>query len=480
MDVNPSDDSDGEIDVGKIMATIRERISHKNLSRELMDGFESSAVPMQGYRKGGDFSGMDISDLSFISSNYDIHNRSYFISSHHPFLGMFLVKGRELVHGEIHRYTDPIISRQTDFNAELVRILEKYFFTFESLKQQIENGKSSLDRIKEDIDIGFQHIRDDVELRANEQKDLLDRSLGEAKRELSARIESIASDHQERFVRIDSQSRAYIDDQMRKIFLKVDDDIRKKAWLAGLLDDRINKGFSGAIDPGKNPTINYFEFEKIFRGSREEILEKQKEFVSYFNGCSRVLDIGCGRGEFLELLRDNGVGGIGVDIDPDMARYCRSRGLGVEQTDALTFLRKQEDQSLDGIFISQVVEHLEPLYLVALLNECFIKMKYDSRILIETVNPLSFVSFSNFYLDLTHWKPLHPETMKFLLISARFKDVDIRFVSDIAGDSKLKKIKTPSEMPDMTYEFVQTYNQNIDMLNLVLWGPMDYAAVGKK
>ena len=184
--------------------------------------------------------------------------------------------------------------------------------------------------------------------------------------------------------------------------------INAQTWLTHALEERYQKGLSQKIVPPaftSTKYMNYFLFEERFRGPQEEIKQRQLAFLPHFEKCSRVLDIGCGRGEFLEILKEHDIGGIGVDSDPDMVAYCRSRQLEVEHSDAIAYLETLEDESLDGIFIDQVVEHLEPDYLIRLLALCHQKMKSGYNIVVETVNPLSFVSFVNFYIDMTHKKP---------------------------------------------------------------------------
>ena len=105
----------------------------------------------------------------------------------------------------------------------------------------------------------------------------------------------------------------------------------------------------------------------------------------------------------------------GLNIDVNMIEFCQSKELRVNMMDAISFLEQVENNSLDGIFINQVVEDLEPGYLIKMLNLCYQKLMSDYFIIIETVNPLSFVSFVNFYINLSHTRPLHPETMRFLL-----------------------------------------------------------------
>jgi O-antigen chain-terminating methyltransferase len=253
--------------------------------------------------------------------------------------------------------------------------------------------------------------------------------------------------------------------------------------IAQRLEERIQKGFrqkSTVTESGSLPTTNYFLFEEQFRGTREDIKQRQLAFLPYFENCSRVLDIGCGRGEFLEILKEHAIGGIGVDSDPDMVAYCRSRQLEVEHSDALAYLETLEDKSLDGIFIDQVVEHLEPDYLIRLLVLCHQKMKFGYHIVVETVNPLSFVSFANFYIDLTHKRPVHPETLQYLVSAVGFRECEKKFFSPVSDYGRLKKVEGSADMSENERKNVDVYNHNVEMLNSVLFGAQDYAVVGKK
>ena len=105
----------------------------------------------------------------------------------------------------------------------------------------------------------------------------------------------------------------------------------------------------------------YVGFEDRFRGSEEQIRERLKDYVAYFAGQSDVLDVGCGRGEFLELLREKGVRARGLDLNPEMVEVCRARGLDVTNADARGYLSSVADDSLGGLIAVQVIEHLEPL-----------------------------------------------------------------------------------------------------------------------
>ena len=179
-------------------------------------------------------------------------------------------------------------------------------------------------------------------------------------------------------------------------------------------------------------------------------------------------------------MKEQGIGARGVDLDETMVDYCRMRGLEVELKDAISYLEGLEDGSLDGIFIDQVVEHLEPGYLIHLLQLCHQKMQYGFYLVAETVNPLSFFSFANFYIDLTHVRPVHPETLRFLFDNAGFRELEVNFLSPVTDEARLQKFPSDWGRDDEGRRMVEVYNRNVEMLNGILYGAQDYSVVGKK
>ncbi|MEI6294095.1 MAG: class I SAM-dependent methyltransferase, partial [Methanomicrobiales archaeon] len=412
MDDNTIEIHDDEINVEEIMKKIRENIRKRQAAGELPPDPDSLIASNSKNCLASESDDTIQRDLSYINDNWDIHNNSYYISSYRPYISKFLIKGRQLVHGEVRRYVDPMVSQQTCFNASAVRIINLVSHQFAELDQRQQDLETKLDQ------------------------------------DISAKFSSL------------------------------DQDINAKAWLAHVLEERTQKELaqksSHQVFNSKENT-NYFLFEERFRGSRIDIKQRQREFLPYFEKCSRVLDIGCGRGEFLEILKDHDIGGVGIDSDPDMVTYCRSRQLEVDQSDAIAYLETLEDKSLDGIFIDQVVEHLEPEYLIRLLALCYQKMKFGYHIVVETVNPLSFVSFVNFYIDMTHKRPVHPDTLQYLISASGFRECENKFLSPVSKDGRLKKIEVTVEMNEIERKNVDINNHNVDMLNTVLFGDQDYA-----
>jgi SAM-dependent methyltransferase len=188
-------------------------------------------------------------------------------------------------------------------------------------------------------------------------------------------------------------------------------------------------------------SYKYVGFEDQFRGSPQEIRERVAAYVPLFEGAGDVLDVGCGRGEFLDLLRERGISARGVDINDDMAAICRERGLDATSGDALRYLLAQRDASLGGLFAAQVVEHLEPDYLMRLLDVAYHKLRPGSRIILETINTACWYAFFASYLrDLTHVRPLHPETLQYLAVASGFQRVEIRYSAPFPDESKLQPI----------------------------------------
>lgn len=171
----------------------------------------------------------------------------------------------------------------------------------------------------------------------------------------------------------------------------------------------------------------YVAFENVFRGDPQVIAERQQSYVDLFRGRQDVLDIGCGRGEFLKLLHGHGTWARGIDLNHEMVALCRADGLDVTEADALTYLRQCRDGELGGLIALQVVEHLPPDYLLELVDEAHRVLSPGSPILLETINVASWSAFFSSYLrDITHMRPLHPDTLRFLVDAAGFADTEVQ------------------------------------------------------
>ena len=220
-----------------------------------------------------------------------------------------------------------------------------------------------------------------------------------------------------------------------------------------------------AAQPAAAAIPDYFAFESRMRGSTDSIRERQRRYLDDLRAAAPVLDIGCGRGELLGLLREAGVEARGIDADADMAAYARGEGLDVEQADLVEYLGRTPDGSLGGIFMGQVVEHLPGPTLAESLRLAAAKLRPGGVLIAETINPLSPIALRNYFADLTHAQPLVPETLELLARQAGFAETEIRFLNEPA-----ERLTEPDD---------PVIAANVRRLNELLFAPLDYALVAR-
>ena len=234
----------------------------------------------------------------------------------------------------------------------------------------------------------------------------------------------------------------------------------------------------------------YVAFEDLFRGDRALIRERQMDYVRLFAGRLDILDVGCGRGEFLQLLREHGITGRGIDLNHEMVAECLAAGLDVGEADALSYLRGLPDTSLGGLIAAQVVEHLEPDYLLAFLDEAFRVLRPDSPLALETINVTSWSAFFTSYLrDLTHVRPIHAETLQFVVSASGFLEAEIQLRSPLPTSEQLMPTPPLTREVDLAktgpegrglLALADAFDRNVERLNRQLYGPLDYAVIAWK
>jgi SAM-dependent methyltransferase len=232
--------------------------------------------------------------------------------------------------------------------------------------------------------------------------------------------------------------------------------------------------------------VLYLGFEDQFRGSDDSVHARLTAYVPLFAGASDVLDIGCGRGELLAALKAAGISARGVDMNREMAAVARERGLDAAAGDALGYLEAVADESLGGLIATQVVEHLEPSYLMRLLDTASRKLRPGAPIVLETINAACWLAFFSSYIrDLSHVRPLHPETLQYLLRASGFERVEIRYSAPVPEHMKMKTIDLPADIltsaePSAVAlaRIAHTVNANAVVLNNLMFTHLDYAAIG--
>jgi 2-polyprenyl-3-methyl-5-hydroxy-6-metoxy-1,4-benzoquinol methylase len=160
------------------------------------------------------------------------------------------------------------------------------------------------------------------------------------------------------------------------------------------------------------------------------VQEQQAPYAPLFHGLSPVVDLGCGRGEFLQLLKTIGIMAHGVDSDRRACEAARRKGLNVVHSDMFHYLQQLPNRSLGGIFSARVLEYLAPDLQVELISLCAAKLKPRGIVVIETVNPYSQFGFGRTsHIDASHVRPMYPEVLKALLESNSFQQCRIYFLA---------------------------------------------------
>ncbi len=216
-----------------------------------------------------------------------------------------------------------------------------------------------------------------------------------------------------------------------------------------------------------SPGFDYARFAERFRGGSDYVRAAQKFYLPYFQDRSRVLDLGCGRGEFLELMRESAVAARGIDADLESVALCRQKQLQVQQADLFDYLAGLDDESLDGIFSAQVAEHLPPARLPELVALAAAKLEPGGVLAIETPNPECLAIFAtNFYLDPTHVRPVPSALLHFYFEESGFGSIEVHQLAPAV--EVFPEIATLAGV------------NGLEAFQKKFFGGLDYAIIGRK
>ena len=320
-------------------------------------------------------------------------------------------------------------------------------------------------------------------------------------RAFEARVRE-AIGHLARQAEAERQARELAEDYLRKEMARLDDTKRALAATDASLADALERlrhleaglraqaierargAEDGRGEPGTAAGIpplddfDYLAFEDRFRGPEEEVRARQAAHADRLAAAGGpVADLGCGRGELLELLRERGVDAVGVDASAEMVAIAREKGLSADVGDLFTFLAARPAGSLGGVVCSHVLEHLWPADHLRFTRLCAAAMRPGGVLVVETPNPKSLVAGAvNFSCDPTHLRPVFPETIAFMLERAGFEDIEVAYLSPVPEGRRAVPATGPPELAGL----VEQVNLAIERLDNLVFGDQEYAVIATR
>jgi SAM-dependent methyltransferase len=378
-------------------------------------------------------------DLSSLQSSQDISQVRF--SSHRKVVGDIIVFAKRV----LQQLLTPILERQSAYNAAnarlVVNLCERVARTEEHVTAVLEDLRAEEATFLETL---RQTVTGQLEALAQQQA----AALQALQREMAS--QSLQRRTQEQY------------------FMRSLDEVRKR------LSEPLPQETGRTLDNGASPTTTddfFAAFDAQFRGGRADIKERLRVYLPIFKEAkigtddSPIVDLGCGRGAWLEVLQTEGLRATGVDRNPLLVEDCRRYGVDVLESDALTYLCGLPDGSLGGVTGFHIVEHLPFDVLLKLFEETVRVLQPGGVAVFETSNPQNvLVSTNEFYLDPSHRTPLPSSLLKFIAEVKGLQRIELLHLHPFPEALRVQEVGL---------EVAQRFNE-------LFYGPQDYALLGWK
>jgi 2-polyprenyl-3-methyl-5-hydroxy-6-metoxy-1,4-benzoquinol methylase len=344
------------------------------------------------------------------------------------------------------------LAAQTNSDAREVQDIREHWIAWRSgWEQKLAANEIQLLRTTAELQSAFQHratltesnFREIVQAQHRDYLGALDRYGADIQKRLWADLEKVREQY-ERMIHAELRL------------------IRLRAGTAAPQPAAVTSAAPAAPAPAVSSGLDYSRFAERFRGTDEEIRRNMEFYRPIFAGKENVLDIGCGRGEFLDVMREAGVPARGIDLSEESIQQSRDKGLRAEVADLFPFLGAQPDEEFDGILSSQVVEHLPPDRLPEMIRLCAKKLRRGGILALETPNPECLAIFATyFYLDPTHTRPMPHQYLQFCMEEAGLTGIEVHRLNPA--------VDTMPELASLPADFRERF-----------FGGLDYAIIGRK
>lgn len=415
-------------------------------------------------------------DLAFLQSSYDIYHIHF--TSHRKGVGQFIVLAKQV----LRKLLTPILERQLAYNTANTRLVSSLYKQVDSLLQQQATAEALRKAVAEQLDglgqqqmAAFQLLREGVAEQLGGLGQQQTAALQSLRKVLFSELENRTND-----MRADFASKEARMAELEKTYLQLKTTLILQERRLGMLLEEARKRLPEPFDREQLQLIAaeerhaldalYVSFEDQFRGGREEIKQRLRVYLPILEGAKLgthempIVDLGCGRGEWLTLLKEQVMQARGVDVNRVLVEDCRRQALEVIEGDAIAYLRSLPDGSLGAVTGFHLIEHLPFDRFIQLLDETVRVLKPGGVAIFETPNPENvLVGSYRFYLDPTHRNPLPSPVVKFMVEARGLCRVEVMPLH-------------PSEEPRVEEAGLDVAKR----FNDYFYGPQDYAVIGWK
>lgn len=304
-----------------------------------------------------------------------------------------------------------------------------------------------------------------------------------------ARTQQILSSHAELIAALDHRTREGLAEVMGHndaLFALVDQKLDRYRRESRELWHRLGALVAASQSDPPKPLVEvqreqgYLDLEARYRGTENEIGERIAAYLPYLEGRGEILDLGCGRGESLQVFTSHGLQARGIDASAEMVARCREKGLTAEEADLFEHLEAVDEGSLGAIVSYHVIEHLPATAVEKLVRLAWRALAPGGVLILETPSPLSLVMASrNFWIDPTHVRPVHPASLEITFRGAGFEPVHRLDLHPFPDSERLPEIDL-KPLPEAQRELADQVNRLRDILDDLLFGQRDFALVGEK
>jgi 2-polyprenyl-3-methyl-5-hydroxy-6-metoxy-1,4-benzoquinol methylase len=465
-----TDSVDQVPDVRALMARIREQVRAQVKGEKGAKFVPMKPLDVNGQRRAGEL--LHSEELRFLNANYQFARlNADAIQSHRKgIIGKIIVKVKRKIlqliwDGLLKEY----FTSEREYQSNLVRFLN------DVAKYTDARDAQNFWELVKKIDVDTTKAIERVERVADEQSGDIRRTerelienIDNIRRDLSqsvASVQSTVARHQAQLNTVESVAKGLESIVARLSVPKVKD--------LPAASEKEAQDFSAGY--------SYLLLENRYRGSEQEISARMQHYPNIFTGAKApVLEIGGGRGELQRLFKAAQINSYMVDMDAAMVEAALNSGVDAKLGDGISHLRSLEDHSLSGVIACQVVEHLTKAQLEDLIKLCQKKVVSGGKVVFETINPQSVLALSsNYFRDLTHVFPMHPDTLGYIMELAGFKSVNVSYLSPVPNEGLLRQIPVSEYMSPSWAHSVELLNHNINQLNSLLYGYQEFYIVGQ-